>query len=556
MRLLCSSISEDDVDERSQVLDDFTRYSESNDVVEMLDNPDYPSDLRMKLLFDSSFQRLSAQEKEAFVSLSVLSDTFDLKVAAVLLGVSQIYAAKKVLQTLRRKSFLDSDSKSGLFTIHKLLQSFARERGEHEMKETILDAKSRLRAFYISRFEELNKQFLTGNSMSAFVEFYENEQSFLTSLIDGCYDSKTSDKASSALINAELFLDSLFWCEGDRIDKVYDSAIEAARKHGNNLIYRQLLVSLAFTEVTLGSDGRTKQLLSDGKYEPSTPSVPFDYKGKHLCYSGIYHLVTGQTKQGVQLLEEALSFMNGKPDPEQRILRISMLQILALYYRFKNNCSRKSFFYSKALEECRAVGDTNLLIIPAMETTTRKNVEDEIILRNTEKLIHSPLALEVLCLVSEATEHLSDADTKQSLSNAVRNMAQDFQKQPLYSSIGLFNFQRNVYMMLDSVSWNCEDVAKMYARTIMNLEKAIQQYKSTKEIFPIHEQTLETNLSLHQEALAKSLEDYAMFQREMQNYSEAVLSTQRALNIKLELFEKKKTLKHSYQLPFTRGHIA
>ena len=209
IKLLCSSISEDDSDDRSQVLDDFTRSLESNDIVEMLDNPDYPSHLRLKPLIGSSFQRLSTQQKEALVSLSVLPESFDLKVAAAVLGMSQILAAKNILQTLRRRSFLDSGSKSGLFTIHKLLQSFARERGEQQMKETILDAKSRLRAFYASRFEELNERFLTGDSMSAFIEFYEHEQSFLTSLIEGCCDCKTSDNVFRALVKAELFLDSL-----------------------------------------------------------------------------------------------------------------------------------------------------------------------------------------------------------------------------------------------------------------------------------------------------------------------------------------------------------
>ena len=61
------------------------------------------------------------------------------------------------------------------------------------MKETILDTKSRLRAFYVSWFEELNEQFLKGDSMSAFIEFYEHKQSLLTSLTEGCDDSKTSD---------------------------------------------------------------------------------------------------------------------------------------------------------------------------------------------------------------------------------------------------------------------------------------------------------------------------------------------------------------------------
>ena len=94
MKLLCSFVSQDDVD-RSQVLDDFTRSLESTDIVKILDNPDYPSHLRIRPLFDSSFQGLSAQEKEALVSLSVLPGSFDLKVAAAVLGMSKHLAAKK-----------------------------------------------------------------------------------------------------------------------------------------------------------------------------------------------------------------------------------------------------------------------------------------------------------------------------------------------------------------------------------------------------------------------------------------------------------------------------
>ena len=548
MKLLCSSISEDDVDDRSQFLDDFTRCLESNDIVETLDNPDYPNHLRLKLLFDSSFQRLSVREKEAFVSLSVLPESFDLKIAAAVFGMSQGHAAKIILQNLRRRSFLDSGSKSELFTIHKLLQSFAKERGEHEMKTTILDAKSRLRAFYVSRFADLNEQFLTGNSMSAFIEFYEHEQSFLTSLIEGCYHFMTSDNVFQALVKAELFLDSLFWCEGEKIDKIFNSAIKAAKIAGNNVISRQLLVSLAFTEVTWGSKGRTMQLLSEGKYEPSFPD---DVRGKHLCYSGIYHLVTGKTEHGVQLLQEALSLMDG--NPEKRILRIILFQILAVYYRFKKNSSRMSMFYSKALKECRAVGGTNLLIIPAMENTERENGEEEMILRNSENLINAPLTLEVLCIVSEATKHLTDPDTKQYVSNVVLNVAKEFKSPVLQNSLALFNFQRIVNRILQNVSTKREDAAKLSAERILYHEKAVEQCKSSKENSLVHEPNPGT-LALHQEALAKSYADHANVQRKMQNYSQAVQSAQRALDIWLELFgeEHSSTADSYHALSYTQ----
>ena len=207
MKLLCSSITEDNA-QPSQFLDSLKESIECESF-ELMDNPSY---LRLKFLFESSFQRLSLAEKEALVSLSVLSGDFDHSVAAAVIGVKTTLEAKKTLHRLRRKSFLDSSSKSESFSMHKLVMSFARERGQDEMKETMMNSKARLSAFYVSLFEKLNKQFLTGQSMQAFIDFYEEKQNIIQSLMESCSDPKTCDVAFGVLTKAEIFLDSLFWC--------------------------------------------------------------------------------------------------------------------------------------------------------------------------------------------------------------------------------------------------------------------------------------------------------------------------------------------------------
>ena len=299
------------------------------------------------------------------------------------------------------------------------------------------------------------------------------------------------------------------------------------------MIYRQLLVSLAFTEVTWGSQGRAVQLFSEGKYEPLCPLLPVDDRGKHLCYSGIYQLVIGKRENGVQILEGALSMMHGTP--EHQILRIIIFQILAVYYRFIENPSRMSMCYSKAVEECRAVGDNKLLIIPAMKNRKSENEEGEIIKNSPEKVMNSPLTLEVLCLVSEAIKHLPDPETKQYVSNIVPTIAKELESPDLQSSLGLFNFQRNANRILQTVCSNREDAAKLSAERILYHKKAIEQCKISKENSLLHEPNSAT-LTLHKEALAKSYADHAEIQSKMQNYSQAVQSAQRALNIRLELF--------------------
>ena len=84
IKLLCSSIAEDGQIELSQYLENYLE--SSTDIIQMLDNPDYPNNLRMQALFETSIQRLSEEEKRALVSLAFFPDNFHLDIAAALLG--------------------------------------------------------------------------------------------------------------------------------------------------------------------------------------------------------------------------------------------------------------------------------------------------------------------------------------------------------------------------------------------------------------------------------------------------------------------------------------
>ena len=190
IKLLCSSISEDSA-QPSQFLNELL-VSSTESIVEMLDSSGYPTNHRLRFLFNSSFERLCEQEKEALVSFSVLPENFDAEVAASVLGKT-LRLTKNILQSLERKSLLDSSLERRSFKMHKLLQLFARERGNNEMKEIFYDSKTRFHAYYLSLFKKLNEQFLTGRSMSAFIAFYEDKQNIVQSLVDGCSYPETAD---------------------------------------------------------------------------------------------------------------------------------------------------------------------------------------------------------------------------------------------------------------------------------------------------------------------------------------------------------------------------
>ena len=236
IKLMCSLISEDGAQPR-QIIDVLMMSSTENLIIEMLNNPDYPTRHRMQFLFDSSFKKLTMQEKDALTSLSILPEGFSTEVAAAVLSDTGSMDARKILGSLRRKSLIDSSSKPGSFTMHRLLQSFAREKGKKGMLETYLNAKSRLNAFYVSLLEKLNEQFLTGNSMAAYIEFYENKKSIIESVVEGCLDSDRADSVYDVLVKGEIFLASLFCSEAKNFIHIYDTAIKAAKQQKEDNSY-------------------------------------------------------------------------------------------------------------------------------------------------------------------------------------------------------------------------------------------------------------------------------------------------------------------------------
>ena len=514
MKLFCSSISDEDSIQPSQLLRDFIE-SSTESIVEMLDNPDYPTNHRLKFLFNSSFHRLSAQEKEALLCLCILPENFDVNIAVAVLGKTVILA-KKILHSLRRKSLLDSSSKPGSFTMHKLLQSFGREKGEHEMKETFDKSKRRFYAYYVSRFKKLNEQFLTGDSMSAFVAFYEEKESFVKSLIGSCSDSNTANDVFDVLSQAELFLDSVFWCssEGDHFDRIYDSAFREARVQGKTMYHRRLIASRAFSRLTWGAEGMMTQFLSKvNEIHEETTRVPTDVKGKYLCYFGIYQLVIGKTESGVQCLQEALSLLNNST--EHTILRLIVFKILTVWYQFKKNSSTSSQFYRKALEACTKAGDMQLLVIAGTEM---KSVQRN---RKATLLNSGPLQLQVIYHVKKASEHFSHLDTDNFFRNVLLTTINEAEKALHKGTPGLFNFHQVAVSMLRHFS-RSEYTENFAEEQIRHHRTAVEQCKRL--------------LGEEHSSTADSYHTLGVTQDDLGEFNSALESKQRALDIRRKLF--------------------
>ena len=523
IKLLCCSIPQD------FALSEYLKSLEcTGSIVEMLDNPDYPSNLRLRSLFESSFQRLSAEDREALVSLCIIPAHFDLKISGVVLGITRANEVEKVLRRLQRKSLIDCSSEARKFSTHKLIQSFAREKGEADMKETVLISKYRFCAFYIAQFEKLNENFLSGRSMSAFIEFYEDEINIVQSLIDGCLDSRTADRVFDVLAKAELFLDTLFWSEGSTFEKIFDSAIMAAKNTGKNVFYRRLLISKAFYQVTWGASGNTEKLLSLSKtVQVQTSSHCDGDKGKHLCYYGIHQLVIGKTEDGVKVLEEALSSMN--TSQEHTILKLIIFQIFAIYYQSKNDSVSSSNFYQKALKECRDARDTGLLVITMPELAKSKVGEHCNILTNKADLSENqPLQVEVIFLLSKGIQNVSIYDTNQMFCNLLLTTLNDCKSVLNTTKTGWFNFHRHIVGAVRSLGGH-EDALKLTEERISFHQKILQQNDKTKE-------TDAKSQERHEEALAQNYMELGNIQRGKGNDTDAITSFSCALDIRIKLF--------------------
>ena len=542
MKLMCSLISEDSASPR-HFLDNFMT-SSSESIVKMLDNQDYPTSHRLKFVFDSSFQRLPEQEQEALISLSIFPENFSTDVAAAVLGTKTAYEAKRMLQSLRRKSLIDSSSKPGAFTMHKLLQSFSREKGHTDLKETILNAKVRLNAFYVSHFHKLNEQFLTGHSLAAYVAFYEDKESIIQSLTEGCFDSKTADSVFQILVKGELFLDSLFWSDAKIFLHIYDAAIDAANLHGNEKYHRQLLSSKAFCEVTWGPTGQTNYLLSEVKEKQAASSTVSDIeKGKCLCYLGIFYLTANKSKSGVQCLKEALSSLGNCKDPESLILKLLISQILACYYKSLNDFDNASLFYCKSVHLCSAVGDWKLLTIPPAKSKA-KDANNEIqVGQKSETLLNEPLEFQFAYLLSKATELFSDAKTKQYTSNLVLQMLECVEKEVIIS-LGLLKFHRAVVQLLWKL--NSEDPVNSLWSRIKYLEKTLEQCQES--LLANDEYGGNRYSQIQSETLVKCYIDLSKVYQERKNYSKALQSNRRALDIATRFFgEEHESTADSYR---------
>ena len=535
IRVMCNAFPQNELP-LSQAIDNFIRSSDS--VLSRLDNPEEIATSRLSLVLDSSYQTLSQDNKEAFVSLSVIPGTFDLKVAAAVLGIAPTYA-EKTLRSLHRKALIDAGLQPGTYKVHRILQLFGREKGEQEMSEVILNSNIRFFDYFLSLFNDLNERFFSEHSLSACFDFHENKQSIVSSLIQGCSESATRNRAFNVLISGVLCLDTLLWSDRVSFNKIYDSAISEAKKHGNIVTCDQLVLAKAFSEVTWGiEEAETLQLFSrTKKVEALTSDCE---KGKLSCYFGVHQLANGRTAEGVKLLEDSAVYLRDACDPFLKILKVLAFQILSLYYKSEDNLDRAVEFYKRTSEACEEAANQSLLVIQKLTSSGCRTNEERI--SQEENL---PLVLEVNFLVSKAAKIFSSTETMKIFENDVLQTRKEVDaKLSRNSKAGLIFLHQSIVGVLAEMT-GYEEAIRSIQAVIERQNMVLSQSKMIEDDFSAEgdssDQYSEDNKSEveHKEALARNYSYLSALHFRMEDYKASLESQNLALDIRRELYDER-----------------
>ena len=243
MRLMCSIIKEANISINAllEELSDST-------IVEVLNSESFPDDFRLKSVINTSFKRLMISERNAFVSLSVFPGWFGIEEAQAILNVKSEVKTKQIIRSLERKSLIHCGENFTRFTIHSLLRSFIKDevKNDEAVEAVFLDAQVQFYDHYISRCEIANKNFLNGSYSKAFRNFLDRRECIISSLSNGPGNDRTYNKVVDLLSEAKSFLYVALHGEKMLFERLYDIAIEEAKRREKDCDKKTLLSAKEF----------------------------------------------------------------------------------------------------------------------------------------------------------------------------------------------------------------------------------------------------------------------------------------------------------------------
>ena len=293
------------------------------------------------------FNKLSDFEKEAFISLSVFRGAkFGLDPGIAIVGGSKLHA-KRNIESLKKKSLIDVNEDREMYAIHPLIQAFALEKEQNEMKNVVASSRARFLEYYINLFQRLNVCFLKGDSMAAFKAFYMEEQRILSSLTDGLNDNMLLEKVVEILGECEFFLDGLYPNSLGEIGLLYESALSKVSDLNFDKGFAWLYSSRQFFATAFVSKTFVAFPTEDDETSRKLSLLPSSVQGKLECYKGIYELSNGGGEPAARRIEDGLLKLDN--NPQHDILKKLGFQFLAIYNKCTDNSVKYEQFFEKSV---------------------------------------------------------------------------------------------------------------------------------------------------------------------------------------------------------------
>ena len=333
MQLMCSSMREEHLS-----FDDVLEELKHSTIVQVLDNEWYSEVARLKNVINRSFQRLGEKEKGAFVSLAVFPGTFGMEEARAVLHPltesERTTSSRRILRSLVSKSLIESNDDFGSFSIHSLLRSFEVELCFYE--------------YNITSFEKASEMFLRGYSNDAFEVFVRQRENIVLSLLSGAREDELYDKTVHVLSKAEFFLFSVLYDEELLYVRLYDAAVEEAKKRNNWHVERKLLAAKYCGCLGWFYDHEQNEHHPlQGRFTDFS-----DWPPKLLCCFGFYHLLHGKLQEGISFLQRFVHCAS--TDHDENVLKILAYHVIAVCFRKQENDDVASHFETVCSEESKA----------------------------------------------------------------------------------------------------------------------------------------------------------------------------------------------------------
>ena len=328
IRLMCCMMREGNVS-LNAVLEERKRLP----LIEVLDSESFREDARLKSLINTSFQRLSFREENAFVSLAVFPGWFRIEEATAILDVKTELTSKKIIRSLERKGLIDCGDNFTHFTIHSLLRSFIDEkrRNDKSLEAVFLSVQLQFYDYYISSFRTANEKFLMGPSNEASAIFLDRRECILSSLANGTKDDKLYPKVVEVLSKAELFLFAVLSNEELLFERLYDIAVQEAKSRQIVEDEKQLLAAKSFRHCGwLSPDQHWDHSLYAGCNS-----------AKLQCYHAIHQLLSGKLGEDISSLWNSVDQLSSCSDDD--LLKRLVYSLLEKHFRGKDQ-KKVSYF--------------------------------------------------------------------------------------------------------------------------------------------------------------------------------------------------------------------